>query len=81
VGATVSLNFPALLFTGSVSAVAVLFFGAIPAWMAARTDVYLGLRSNGQILTKNSQRWSRALVAGLDHQQHSPIYRDSSSRL
>lgn len=63
VGATVSLNFPALLFTGSISAVAVLFFGAIPAWMAARTDVYLGLRCNGQILTKNSQRWSRALVA------------------
>jgi hypothetical protein len=39
VGASVFISFPAQAFTVTVSAIAVLFFAAVPAWTASEADI------------------------------------------
>jgi putative ABC transport system permease protein len=63
VGASVSISFPALAFTATVSAIAILFFTVLPAWKAMKTEIYDSLRTSGQNAMPGSQRLSRFLVA------------------
>jgi putative ABC transport system permease protein len=63
VGASVSINLPALLFAVVVSAIALLFFGVVPAWAASKVSIYNGLRASGQNALPGGQRLSRMLVA------------------
>jgi putative ABC transport system permease protein len=63
VGASVFISLPALAFTVTVSAIAVLFFAVVPAWTASKADIYNALRTGGQNAMPGSPRLSRFLVA------------------
>ena len=63
VGASVSINLPALAFTAVVSIVTAAVFALAPAWTISGQDVNAGLRATGSNARPSRQRLSRLLVS------------------
>lgn len=63
VGASVSINLPALAFTAAVSIVTAVIFALAPSWAISREDVNAALRGTGANSRPSRQRLSRLLVS------------------